>query len=299
MNNETQPSKTSSVRHTRAIQRDRTKRPITAPSDEQIRARLSEMVRPTALAQVSHFHTLGLRERTLSLPVMVAFLLEMIWRQISSVCELVRLVETEAVLWATPVRVSQQALSQRVTSLPSDLFLKVLTTVLPLFHQQWAKRQRLLSAEIAWAQTHYSQVCVQDGSTLDALIRKLGLLQDLPSNPLAGRMTALLDLCSRLPLHIWYEADPQAHDQRCWPQILAVLKQGALLIFDLGYTNFAVFAQLTLAQVTFITRAKSNLAYVLEHTLVCTATVHDDLVWIGQGCDRQLVRLIQMLYRGK
>jgi hypothetical protein len=299
MNNETKPRKPSSVRHTRAIQRDHTKRPITAPSDEQVQARLTEMVHPATLAQVSHFHTLGLRERTLSLPVMVAFLLEMIWRQISGVCELVRLVQSEAVLWAAPVRVSQQALSQRLTSLPAELFLKVLKVVLPLLQQQWAERQRPLPAEIAWAQAHYSQVCVQDGSTLDALIRKLGLLQDLPSNPLAGRMTALLDLGSRLPLHLWYEADPQAHDQRCWPQILAVLKQGALLIFDLGYTNFAVFAQLTLAQVTFITRAKSNLAYELERTLVRTAAVHDEVVWIGQGADRQLGRLIQVLYRGQ
>ena len=44
----------------------------------------------------------------------------------------------------------------------------------------------------------YSAVSAVDGSTLDALIRKMGLLKDLPENLLAGRMAALLDLCSRL-----------------------------------------------------------------------------------------------------
>jgi hypothetical protein len=36
-------------------------------------------------------------------------------------------------------------------------------------------------------------------------MRKVGLLRDRLANPLAGRMTALLDLASRLPWDIWYE----------------------------------------------------------------------------------------------
>jgi hypothetical protein len=112
-------------------------------------------------------------------------------------------------------------------------------------------------------------------------------------------MTALLDLCSRLPLHVWYEEDAQAHDQRFWPQILKAVKAGSLLIFDLGYTNFGVYAQLTAASVTWITRAKSNLAYQVERSLRQTATVHDLLIWIGKDENRQLVRLVKVLYQGK
>jgi hypothetical protein len=95
-----------------------------------------------------------------------------------------------------------------------------------------------------------------DGSTLDALLRKVGLLQEAATHPLAGRMTALLEWTSRLPWQVWYESDPQAHDQRCWPCCGPV----CWLFVDLGYTNFSVFAQRTQAQVTFLTRAKSNLA---------------------------------------
>jgi hypothetical protein len=187
-------------------------------------------------------------------------------------------------------------LSQRLTTLPAELFHKVLMAVLSALPQRWEKRQRPLPRELAWAQERYGQVCAHDGSTLDALIRKIGLLKDLPVNPLAGRMAALLDLCSRLPVHLWYEADSQAQDQRFWPRVLPVLTQGSLLIFDLGYTNFTVFAQLTAAQITFITRAKSNLVYEPERPLVRTPAVRDDLVWIGKGADRQLVRLVQVLY---
>jgi hypothetical protein len=42
---------------------------------------------------------------------MVAFVLDMIWRQISGVSEMVRLVQTETSLWVSPRQVSQQAFS--------------------------------------------------------------------------------------------------------------------------------------------------------------------------------------------
>lgn len=203
MSDEKEPRKVSSVRHTRAIQRDRTKHAIATPSAAQVKARLTEIVHPATLAQVNYFHQLGLRERTLGLVVMVAFVREMIWRQISGVCEMVRLIETEAVLWASPRKVRQQSFSERLATLPSELFFRVFQALGPQMQQRWAERHRPLPPEIAWAQAHYTTVQAVDGSTLDALIRKTGLLQDLPQHPLAGRMTALLNLASRLPTQVW------------------------------------------------------------------------------------------------
>lgn len=294
-----QPKKPSSVRHTRAIQRDRTKQPTVGPPDEQVSERLKEIVHPATLAQVAHYHRLGLRERTLNLPVMVALVLSMIWRQINGVSELGRLLQHEGLLWAEPKRVSQQGLSERFRTFPADLFRRMLFDVLPIMDERWHQRKRPLAPEIAWAQARYTRVLVADGSTLDALLRKVGLLRDLETTPLAGRMTALLDLCTRLPRHLWYADDAQAHDQRFWPQILETLEPGSLLIFDLGYTNFAVYAQLTVVDVRFVTRAKSNLAFTVERDLRRTAEVHDALVWIGEGETRQLIRLIEVLYHGK
>jgi hypothetical protein len=298
MNKTNQPRKKSSVRHTRAIQQSRRKHPVAAPSDEAVKERIQEIVHPATLSQVSHFHRLGLRERTLGLVVMVAFVLEMIWRQIGGVSELTRMVQKEAVLWEQPRKVSQQALSQRLTSLPSELFLRVLRAVLPVMRERWFERMRPLPPELLWAAERYRGLYAVDGSTLDALIRKMGLLLDLPKNPLAGKMTALLDLCTRLPEHLWYTSDPKTHDQRFWDDILAVLKAGSLLIFDKGYLNFSMFMHLSQAKVKFITRSKPNLVYTLARAIVRTAAVHDYLVWIGQDETRQLVRLIEIQHRG-
>ena len=272
---------------------------MSAPTNEQVKERLTELVHPITLGQVSYFHSLGLRARTLNLVVMMAFVLEMIWRQISGVCELTRIVQEETILWSSPVKVSQQALSERLTTMPAELFLRVLTNLLPVAQLRWQERQRPQPAEIAWALAHYSGVYAADGSTLDALIRKIGLLQDQATNPLAGRMTALLDLGSRLPTQIWYEEDAQAHDQRFWPDILKALPVNALMMIDMGYTNFYMFAQMSQQNKRFITRAKSNLAFELADTLFENTKVRDRLIWVGTGEAHQQLRLVEILYRGK
>lgn len=286
----------STVRHTRAIQADRQKRPLVDNLTAEVEALFHSLVQPLTLLQCDLFRQMGLRERTLTLPVMMALLLSAVWRQIAAVNELARLIRNEAVLWEEPKRVSQQALAERFNTLPAILFLNVLNLLLPLMQQRWQERERPLPPEIAWAQAHFTACLIVDGSTLDALIRKVGLLKDLESHPLAGKMTALLHLGSQLPNKIWFDAKATNHDQSFWATIIAHLPAGSLLMFDLGYTNFIRFRQLTAKGVTFITRAKSNLKYEAAQVLVKTPVLRDTIVWIGTGDDRQQVRLVEVLY---
>jgi len=286
----------STVRHTRAIQVDRQKRPLVDNLTAEIEALFHSLVHPLTLLQCDLFRQMGLRQRTLTLPVMMALLLSAVWRQIAAVNELARLIRDEAVLWEDPKQVSQQALSERFNTLPAILFLNVLNELLPLMQQRWKKRERPLSPEIAWAEARFSACLIADGSTLDALIRKVGLLRDLENHPLAGKMTALLHLGSQLPGKIWFDAKATKHDQHFWEAIIAHIQTGSLLLFDLGYTNFTRFRQLTEKKVTFITRAKSNLKFEVAIALTNTSVFRDRIVWIGSGDDRQQVRLVEVLY---
>jgi hypothetical protein len=288
----------SSVRHTRSIQYDHRLHPPGAPPSDEFTKRLTDLVYPAVLDTLGEFRMRGLRERILTLPVMVALVLAMVWRQLNGVAELTRLVQQELVFWVPPLKVSVQALEQRLRSLPAELFQKVLDQVLPRLHEAWPQRQRPLPAAIAWAQAHFSQVLVCDASTLDALMRKVGLLRGQEDHPLAGRITALLDLPSRLPWRIWFESNPNASEQRHWPKLVAAIPAGALLLFDLGYTNFSMFLQLSVAHVTWITRAKKNLAHTVKQVLTHSSGIRDSLVIIGEGEDRQTVRLIELFFRG-
>ncbi len=300
--NEKQKPKKSSVRHTRAIQRERSQCPNSAPPDEIVQARLTELVHPATYAQVASFHAQGLRERILTLPVMMAFVLSLVWQHLGSVAEAVRVLREEGMLWVAPVQVSQQALVDRLGSLPAALFRQVLDEVLPRMHERWQARTRPLPPVLRWAADHFTTVVALDGSTLDALLRKVGLLRGAPKAVLAGRMAALLDVITRLPRQVWYEEDPQAHDQRFWDGVWTALQPGMLLLIDLGFVNYTHFDTLTDRSIWFLTRALPQLVSRTERTLHTSAHVHDLIVWIGARKEDQCrhpMRLIEIEFRGK
>ena len=95
----------------------RTNRP--SPDNAVITERLKSLVTPAVFGQLAYYRSLGLRDRILSLPVMVAALLLLLWRQVPSVCELARVLGREDLFWTPRVAVTQQALSQRFLTFPA------------------------------------------------------------------------------------------------------------------------------------------------------------------------------------
>jgi hypothetical protein len=199
----------------RAIQRDRSKQALRPPS-EDMENLVEQIVSPITYAQIGSYQAMGLRHRILTLPVMMAFVLSLIWRQVGSVTDAIRELNQRGILWAKPTMVTQQAVSERLRSFPPELFRKVLLEILPQMQQRWAERKRPLSQVMQWAMTKFSKVLILDGSTLDALLRKVGLLREGEGTVLAGRMATLLNAASLLPEEVWYEEDSHAHDQIVW-----------------------------------------------------------------------------------
>lgn len=297
-----QPKPKSSVRHTRAIRVAASKHMPTVPLAEPLQANLRELVLPVAYQQMAYCRQLGLRTRLLNLPAMLAVVISLIWQQVGSACELVRLLAQHGLLWLEPLHLSQQALSKRLLNFPAEVFERVLQEVLPLLQQRWRQRQRPLPPEVVQAQKHFGRLLIFDGSTLDVLWRKLKALREVEPAPLAGRMGCLLDLASRLPVQIWYEADAQAHDLRFSERLLSALRARDLLVLDAGFRDFDLLARLTEALVAVITRPASNLACQVQQVLQQSATVHERIVLIGSEKKRLCphpLRLIEVLYHGQ
>src|SRR4051812_32189130 len=206
MNNENKPPKPrkpSSVRHTKALAVERTKHQPGVPPPEQVEQLLEEVIDPLTFSLVKLYADMGLRQRTLTLPVMLAFVLSLIWRQIGSVREAVRVLNEEAMLWQPPLKITQQAVNARLRQLPAELFAQVLAEVLPQMHQRWRARQRPLPRPLQTSLQHFSRVVAVDGSTLDALIKRVGLLGEVAKQrneqgqrgaELAGKMLAIIDV---------------------------------------------------------------------------------------------------------
>lgn len=85
----------------------------------------------------------------------------------------------------------------------------------------------------------------------EALFRKLESLQDKPTGTLAGKMATVVDLVTRLPVHIWFEENPSASDTRFEVDLLTALTAKTLLIMDRGFYHFQFWAQLIEQQVSF------------------------------------------------
>jgi hypothetical protein len=297
-----QPKRKKSFPHTRAIQRDRQKRPSAAPPDEVIEEWLEETLQPAALNQIAYFRQLGLRERTLSLPIMVAFMVSLIWRQLGAVREAVRVLREQGMLWVAPLEeISAQAVLERMNTLPADLFYRMMTEILPQMQEKAQIRTRPLPPAVAYAQQHFAHIWSVDGSALDNLLKKTGLLQEKSGAVLAGKMTTIVDIITQVPAHIWYKENAQAHDQSFWEEIMAVLTAGTLLLFDKGLIDYGIFDRLCQMEVGFITRLKSNAAYRVVKILSKTATLEDLIIQLGSRqthCVYEM-RLVKVFFQGK
>jgi hypothetical protein len=280
-------------------------------------ARLVEVVGPATYAVAEQYRRYGLRWRVLTLPVMVALLVALIWRQVPSVRALARLLARDHLLWESPRQVSQQALSQRLRCLPAELVGQVLHETLPALAARATARARPHPPAVARALARFGRVWMVDGTTLEHVFRKVGLLREgagTGTAPSGGKCAAVLDLASHLPVQIWVGDAPTANDKRWLPalrDLLGVRPDDAddalaaqpaeltrgLLVFDAGYYAFAFFDWLTEHGVGFLTRAKVDAAFEVERVLVSSPTVRDRIIRLGKyrsnRC-RHLVRLVEV-----
>lgn len=253
-----------------------------APSNAAIDAHLTALISPAAFAQGDECRRLGLRERILALPVMVAVVLTIVWRQVPAVSEAIRLLERERLLWVPAgLTVSQQALSQRLRSLPESLFAGLWTTLAPTLHERAAGRARPLPPVVARLRAHYPRIWAIDGTTLEELFKKVGLLRPEPGTVLGGTLEAVLDLATKLPVHLWLDRDPAANDLRFRERIQALLLPGTFLVLDAGYYAFPFFDWLTEHSGGFVIRARTLRAETVVRVLHDSPRVRDRIVKLG------------------
>lgn len=253
-------------------------------NDEVIEQQFEELLSPAVFSQESYYRSLGMRSRILNLPLMVAAILTLIWRQVPSVHELTRLLNREELLWCKAVKVRQQSLSERLLVFPAALFEQVYKDLVPRLIQRWNKREaRSLPPAVAHARSHFAAIWVADGSTLEALFRKLGSLKDVETGQLAGKMCLVIDLVRQLPKELWFCEEALTHDTSFTQQLLDFVKSKSLLILDRGFYDFTFFAQLIGKGCHLITRLKANATIETVRMLTKTETVRDSLIRLGSG----------------
>ncbi len=268
---------------------------VPAPADAAMAERLETLVKPAVFAELTYYRQLGLRNRLLSLPVMVSVVLTLIWRRVPGVCTLTRMLKRERLLWTEPTAVSQPALSERFLTFPAELFERVLMRVLSALPARLAARSRPLPPLMQALRGRFSACYAVDGTTLEALFRKLQSLRDAPDAPLAGHLGVICDLFTHLPAKLWWRADPATNDKALIPDLLTWLRPDSLVVFDLGYFAFAFFDQLTAAGCWFVTRLREKTSYTVEQVLLERPGVRDRIVHLGKYRSNPSVHSVRLV----
>jgi hypothetical protein len=277
------------------------------PAVEEGEQQLTALLRPSLLAprQLERRdprqpqRLIRMRQRLLTLPVMVAIVVSLVWRRVPAVAEGQKVLAQEGLLWTPPLPVSPQAITTRLDVLPAavmgQLFAEVCTR-LPaqaapsVCHPSWAP-----------VREHFPLIAIVDGSTLEALRKRTQVLRARDGVLLAGKTLVMVEAFSHRPRWQLYTEDAAANDQRFAAEILAALPAGGLLVFDLGFFSFLWFDDFTGAQKFFVTRMRKKTAYRTVQGLSGNPYYRDELLHVGQYRSNPCAyprRMVSVLWQG-
>lgn len=237
-----------------------------------------------------------LRARVLTLPVMMAVVVSLVYRQIAGLREVIRILSEEGLMWVEPIEVSAQALSKRLQTLPVELFAQIWQQVI----ERIRTSQRVLPIPALWEAVHekFTAIWIADASTLEELRKKLKALQG-EGTVLGGKMMMVVEAFSHRLVNSWYTEDAQANEKTFCNQLLATLPKGGLLIFDLGFFKFAWFDEFTNTEKFFVTRFREKTAHRVVRSLSSGPFYRDEIIQMGlhhtNPCQHQ-VRLVSVLW---
>lgn len=276
------PRKNPALRYPATHQRDHARpRTVPAPTTAEFDAQVTLLVYPVALGLWDRVRGQELRERVLTLPVMVGILLSLVWRQMPSISELKRVLAHEPLLWVAPTTVSQQAISERLETMPAQVFATLWAEVTPQLQQRARQRPAAHAPVLAALDPVYERIWVVDSSRLEAVFKKSKAARTQDGKQLGGTLTTVLDVGSHLPVHAWIDPSPTVNDRAILPELRERTPPGTLLVLDRGYNSFAQFDAVTEQGSTVIGRWTAHWRAEVIATLPAAHGMLDQIVRVG------------------
>jgi hypothetical protein len=265
----------------------------------EIEQKLRTLLTPALLAPGRMPGAWKLRNRLLTLPAMMAIVVSLVWRQIPSLAEVLRDLAREGLLWQPPLTVSRQALSKRLSRLPVELLASLFNQVVhAIRHSSSGRVMAPPCPALQGVAKGFSAVWIADGSTLEALQKKLRELRSAPLR-LGGKIMMVVDAWTRQPIQTFYTAQARAHDQNFGESLLQQLPVSGLLLFDLGFFSFPFFDAFTQQGKFLLTRLKEKTVYRTVQLLSEGPRYRDQIVRVGAGwgclCQHPL-RVVSILW---
>ena len=277
------------------------------PAVEEVEQRLMDGLSPSLLAprqlerrapQQPH-RLIRMRQRLLTLPIIVAIMVSLVWRRVPSIAEVQKVLAREGLLGRAPLQVSPQAITKRLAVLPAAVMGQLLAEVCARLqaqgpptvpHPRWAP-----------VRVRFSLMALVDGSTREALRKKTEVLREREGLVLGGKMMVMVEAFSHRPRWQLYTEDAAANDKRLATEIMAAVPVGGLWVCDLGFFSFLCFDDLTKQQQFFVTRMREKIADRTVQVLSQGASYRDEMIQVGlyrsHPCT-QPRRMVSVLWQG-
>src|SRR5882724_2267259 len=280
---------------------------VPMPAVEEVEQRLLDVLSPALLAprQLERRdprqpqRLIRMRQRLLTLPVIVAIIVSLVWRRVPSIAEVQKVLAREGLLGLAPLQVSPQAITKRLDVLPAAVMGQLVADVCTRLQAQAPPTVQ----PPCWApvRERFPVITIVDGSTLEALRKKTQVLREREGLVLGGKMMVMVEAFSHRPVWQLYTEDAAANDKRFATEIMAALPVGGLLVFDLGFFSFLWFDDFSASHRCFVTRMREKIAYRTVQELRSGPSYRDEIIQMGQCRSNPCqypVRMVSVLWQG-
>ena len=273
---------------------------LPAPPVAEIETRLRSVLTPALFAPGRMPGTWKLRNRLLTLPAMMAIVVSLVWRQIPSLAEVLRILDREGLLWQPVLKVTRQALSKRLARLPVALFASLFDQVVGAIQNSQSSQLAppAPSPALASVRERFSALWIADGSTLDALKKTLDELKEHKLS-LGGKIMMVVDAWTHQPVKTFYTSQSKANDRTFGQPLIQQLPVGGLLIFDLGFFSFPFFDAFTAGKKFFLTRLRQTTGFERVSLLAQGPHYRDEIIRVGLRSDypcQHEIRMVSILW---
>ncbi len=277
------------------------------PEIKEVERRIHALLSPSLMAprQMERHNPkdpkrpIRMRARLLTLPVMMAIIVSLVFRRLSSLSEAQRLLARDGLLWTKPLKVSNQAINKRLDTMPAEIVGEVFEEVCDRLK---ARPARETPERWRHVQERFTSVLVVDGSTLEELRKKLKELRGVDEVVLGGKIVVMVEAFGLRPVWQCYTEESSANDKRFVGEILDQVPEGGLLIYDLGFFSFRWFDDFTDQGKYFVTRMREKTAHKVVRTLSEGKFYRDEIIKVGRyrsnPCKHRL-RMVSVLWGRK
>lgn len=181
-------------------------------------------------------------------------------------------------LWDYPrFPVSDQAIYKRLEQGGEEPLKELFRQVSEILQERLAPYAQILA-------TFATEVVAIDQTTLDAVMRHLPLLREVPAGDrrlLPGKLAGIFDIRIQQWKYVEHIENPNQNEKVAAYSLLNHIQRGALILMDLGFFSFEWFDHLTIEGYFWISRLRQKTSYEIIHVYYHQGETFDGLIWLG------------------